>query len=239
MARKDNYIGKVFGRLYVIKKVGYKTYPSGRKHAFYLCRCSCGNEKVIDSEKMASGSTKSCGCYIKELNKSRRGENGNNYKNGIYGKRLRAIHSGMKQRCFNPNNQSYKNYGERGITVCSEWVGDNGFTNFGKWAYENGYDKNADRGECTLERIDNNGNYCPENCKWTNVKEQSNNKRDNIFIEYNGENKTVMQWCEELGMNHSTLLNRIKRGWPVEKALFYPIRKRKYAKAKNLIILEE
>lgn len=239
MAIKDNYIGKTFGRLYVVKKSGYKTYPSGRKHSLYLCKCSCGNEKIVDYCNLYRGNTKSCGCYSMELRKSRSGVNANNYKNGIYGKRLRAIYSSMKQRCFNPNNPTYKNYGERGITVCPEWLGEDGFSNFGKWAYENGYNPKAKRGECTLDRIDNNENYCPENCRWADSKTQSRNKRDNVLIEYNGELKTIMQWCEELNIKHSTLRNRIKRGWTPEMAITRPVREYGYALAMDKIILFE
>lgn len=112
--------------------------------------------------------------------------------------------------------------------MCDKWLGIYGFQNFCKWALENGYDENAKRGECTLDRIDPNGDYCPENCRWQNMKEQSNNTRRNRMVEYKGELKTLTEWANILNFNYSVALWRIdKGGWSVEKAFETPVRKHK------------
>lgn len=130
--------------------------------------------------------------------------------------RLYNIWGRMKARCNNPNNDNYHNYGGRGISVCDEW---NDYIPFKKWALENGYNDNL-----TIERIDVNGNYCPENCKWATIKEQSNNKRDNVIFAYNGRNLTLTQWSEVTGIDKSTLWERLNIcKWSVEKALTVPV----------------
>lgn len=143
-------------------------------------------------------------------------------------KRLYVVWKGIKSRCYNESGTPYKYYGGRGIKVCDKWLGIYGFQNFCKWALENGYDENAKRGECTLDRIDPNGDCCPENCRWQNMKEQSNNTRRNRMVEYKGELKTLTEWANILNFNYSVALWRIdKGGWSVEKAFETPVRKHK------------
>ena len=140
--------------------------------------------------------------------------------------RLYYIWKSVQSRCRDKRQTSYEYYGDRGIKVCDEWLGKDGFEHFINWAYESGYDENAKRGECTLDRIDSNGDYCPENCRWVSMKEQSNNTRRNRMIEYKGEVKTLAQWVETLNLNYSVVLGRMdKRGWSVEKAFETPVRK--------------
>ena len=140
--------------------------------------------------------------------------------------RLYGIYAGMKSRCYNPNREKYAVYGGRGIAICDEWLGTYGYANFRKWAYDAGYDENAPKGQCTIERIDVNGNYSPDNCRWATNKEQSNNRTTNRFIEFNGERKTLSQWGETTGINPDTIQARIDyRGWSVEKALTTPVRR--------------
>ena len=136
-------------------------------------------------------------------------------------KRLYSILSGMKSRCFSKNNPNFNNYGGRGITICQEWI-DN-FCSFEKWAIENGYNN-----DLTIDRIDVNGNYEPNNCRWITNKEQQNNKRDNVFLEFNGKKQTMMQWVRELGVGFRMIENRIKRGWSVEKTLTTPPKLNQY-----------
>ena len=115
-----------------------------------------------------------------------------------------------KARCNNPRDAGYKNYGGRGIKMCDQWV----------HSFENFLEDMGDRFEgLTLERIDVNGDYCPENCRWATQKEQARNRRTNVFIEYSGQRLTCSQWAEKLGINKQTISERIKRGWPVEKVL--------------------
>ena len=131
-------------------------------------------------------------------------------------KRILGILRGMKQRCYNKNDDRYPRYGGRGITVCDEWrINPQAFY---EWSMANGY---AD--DLTIDRIDNDGNYEPSNCRWATQKEQANNKSSCIYITYNGETKDVKQWSEELGMPYNTLFSRISAGWPVEKAFYEPV----------------
>jgi len=117
----------------------------------------------------------------------------------------------MKGRCKNKNNNKAKDYSGRGITICDEWEN---FENFYKWAIANGYRENL-----TIDRIDNNGNYEPSNCRWTDLITQENNKRTNRRIEYNGEIKTLAQWARVFNINYNTLRNRLNRGWEFERAV--------------------
>ena len=138
--------------------------------------------------------------------------------------RLSRIHNNMKKRCYNSNCKSYKDYGNRGITVCEEWLNTEkvehnknmtrGFSAFKEWALSNGYEDNL-----TLDRINNNKGYSPDNCRWATVKVQDNNKRNNHYITYRNQTKTLKQWSEELGFNFDKIKARLNvLGWPVEKA---------------------
>lgn len=124
----------------------------------------------------------------------------------------------MKGRCYNPKNKDYENYGGRGIKICDSWLNEkDGVINFYKWAMGNGYSE-----KLTIDRIDVNGNYCPENCRWVSIKEQSNNKRQNFIIEFDGKKLTAKQWSEITGISDVTLRQRIKLGWNTEDALNFP-----------------
>lgn len=127
--------------------------------------------------------------------------------------RLYRIYNHMKSRCYNPNSTQYKWYGERGITICDEWL--RSYDLFEKWAFTHGY-----RDDLTIDRIDVNKGYSPDNCRWVSKKEQSNNKRNNIVIMYKDKAKTLKQWCEELGRSYKTVWHRIHDlHWSVERAL--------------------
>lgn len=147
--------------------------------------------------------------------KNQEGKNNSNYRHGscIGGiEPIYAVWQSMKTRCLCETNKRYKDYGKRGITICDDWLE---FQKFREWSIKNGYVKRK-----TLERIDNDKGYCPENCRWTGYKEQANNKRSNRFIEFNGERKTITQWAEKLGISIGTLDSRInKLHWPINLAL--------------------
>ena len=124
----------------------------------------------------------------------------------------------MKKRCYNPKTDSYRKYGGRGIKVCEQWV--NSFQTFQSWALANGYDDSL-----SIDRIDANGDYCPENCRWATPKQQTNNRRTTIMLTFNGETRPQSEWAEETGMAASTIAHRLKRGWSIERALTTPTKK--------------
>lgn len=133
------------------------------------------------------------------------------------GKKSRLYHiwEDMKSRCQNPNNRRYNSYGGRGIVLCDDWKND--YVSFHTWSMENGY-----RSDLTIDRIDVNGNYCPENCRWATIKEQSNNRRTNRVLTLDGISKTMKQWGDEMGFGKHVIKNRLSRGWDLRKALTTP-----------------
>lgn len=148
----------------------------------------------------------------------RNGESNPNYKHGGKGTRLWSIYNGMKSRCYNPNVPAYKFYGGRGITICSEWL--DSFPNFRDWALANGYSD-----DLTLDRKDTNGNYSPDNCRWSTKKEQALNTRRNHLVTIGGVTKPLSVWCELYSINYKTVRDRLKRGWDYQSAIIKPIRK--------------
>lgn len=156
--------GERFHRLTVLSR----TRNHGSR-ACWICRCDCGKTVIAETADLKSGNTKSCGCFHREQLAER------SVKHKESNSRLYGVWLTMKKRCYNPSSTSYKYYGGRGIKVCDEWETD--YFSFRNWAIANGYDKNAPRGKCTLDRINVNGNYEPDNCRWVSMKEQSANKR--------------------------------------------------------------
>lgn len=144
---------------------------------------------------------------------------------GMAKTRINNIYHSIKRRCYSKSCNNYMNYGGRGIKMCDDWLGKYGFRNFCKWAYENGYDENAPRGQCTIDRIDVNGDYCPENCRWITNKEQCNNKRNNRYIEIDGEILTFKQWCEKYNISPGAVYGRMDKGMDFETALKTPKKK--------------
>ena len=136
--------------------------------------------------------------------------------------RLRWVYKQMLRRTTNQKHRLYKDYGARGIKVCDEWL--NNYQAFEKWAYKNGYDDNAQKYSQTLDRIDNNKGYSPDNCRWVSMKIQNNNTRKNKYITYKGITKTMQQWCDEYNIPKTTFHDRLQRGWSVEKAIETPRR---------------
>lgn len=201
--------GERFGRLTVISLSGRAN--NGAK--IWKCICDCGKEHFATTGNLLSGSTKSCGCYHKEMISEM------NYKHGLSKHRLHGIWRGMEQRCCNPKSKSFEHYGGRGITICKEWVSD--FENFYNWAIANGYDEFK-----SIDRIDVNGNYEPSNCRWVNSEIQANNKRNNNKITFQGETHTITEWSRILHIDRKTISDRIfKLGWSPERALKVGVRK--------------
>ena len=198
--------GKRYGRLEVLEYAGNDRH----QNAMWLCQCDCGNKKIIRGGTLRSGKIKSCGCYNKELQANFKGR----YKHGGKDTRLYTIWKVMRQRCFNPHTTNYKNYGGRGITICEEW-GD--FSHFKEWALNNGYADNL-----SIDRIDVNGNYEPQNCRWSTDIEQARNRRDTIMISYRGKETPLRQVAEEIGVKYGTLRKRLISGWSVDRAINTP-----------------
>lgn len=161
------------------------------------CRCDCGNTTRVTSSSLASGNTKSCGCITRELQAK------NHTTHSLSSHPVHQVWSDMKQRCTNPKSRKYKDYGARGIKVCEEWQS---FEVFCKWADENGYVPNSG---LSIDRIDVNGDYCPENCRWATYGEQNRNTRRNVMITFHGETKCAQDWSKEFGLARSCLANRI------------------------------
>jgi hypothetical protein len=196
--------GQQFGRLTALR------YEDGK----WVCKCKCGNVVAILSGNLRAGRTLSCGCQKRDSNIKK------NYVHGHRKERIYGIYHKILDRTTNKNDKAYKNYGGRGIGICKEWKND--FETFRKWALENGYTE-----ELTIDRIDNNKGYSPENCRWTTRKVQNNNTRRNHFITYKGQTKTLAQWAEEKNINVQTLISRINESkWSVEKALETPVKKK-------------
>lgn len=205
--------GHKFGRWVVIKRNGfmYGNYPA------WLCRCECGTEKTVAAYSLIKGKSTSCGCKRKETSVERLYRHGDAKGDGSTCERLYRIWQNMKDRCYNEKNKYYNDYGARGITVCDEWIRD--YTNFKSWAEENGYDKNLNWVECSIDRIDNSKGYSPDNCRWVSAKVQANNRRNNVYYSYNGEEHTLRQWSGILGFDYELVKGRIWSGWSFEKAI--------------------
>lgn len=190
--------GERFGKLLVLRRVENSKNGSAQ----FLCRCDCGNEVSVKATDLRGGKVMSCGCYKLQCKT----------KHLLCGSRLYLVWASMKRRCDNLNNSNSKNYGQRGIVVCEEWSGENGFQNFYDWAMSNGYNPEAKRGECTIDRIDVNGNYCPENCRWVDMKTQCNNTRRNRVICYEGETLTISQIAKKYKLKTATLFYHLRKG---------------------------
>lgn len=211
----DENIGKVYHYL-TIKSFSHKKGT----HKYYNCKCICGTSKVVRINDLRSGNTKSCGCYKSKTTSKRISTHGMS-KTKLYKK-----WKDMRRRCNNPNRKCYKNYGGRGIKVCKEWEED--FMNFYNWAMENGYDE-----DLTIDRVDNDGNYEPNNCRWITRKEQNNNKQQSRYVTINGIAKTLKDWSIESGLPYDALRRRLDRGWK-EDELLIPLMTNQFSKENYL-----
>lgn len=205
MAKLIDLTGKKYGRLTVVKRAG-----SQGKNTTWLCICDCGTECIVQSSNLKNQKNISCGCNRRQLASKK-------FKtHGMAKTRLYREWRRMKERCLLQTKEGYERYGGRGITVCAEWS--ESFEAFRDWAMANGY-----RDDLTLDRKDNDGPYCPENCRWITNAEQQSNKSNNRFITFDGRTQTLSQWARETGIRKDTLRLRLKKGWSVERALTEPI----------------
>lgn len=195
-----------FGQLEVIELAEIRN-----KRSFWLCKCDCGNTKTVRSDALISLKTISCGCLRDKQGKINLTKN---HKNNQTKERLYHIWSSMCQRCCNKNNQSYENYGGRGISVCEEWRYD--YRNFRKWAVENGYQE-----ALTIERNNVDGNYCPENCCWIPFSRQERNQRRTIRVTIDGVTQPLIDLAEQYGIKPCTARQRYHSGYLQKEYLLY------------------
>ena len=191
MGQLIDIMGMHFGKLTVIDRAK----NNARNRAMWLCRCDCGNERVVLGDDLRSGKVISCGCVgpYKYVRKDR---------HGLRGTRLYRIWANMKDRCLNRNHPRYYQYGGRGITICDIWLQ---FRSFYEWAIANGY-----QDDLSIDRIDNDGNYCPENCRWVSMKIQNNNKSRNACVTVYGANHTIAEWADLTGIPYEILYGKYK-----------------------------
>lgn len=203
--KRISYIGLRSGKLEVIgERKSEKNSTSN--HKIVICKCDCGRIYETRGTLIKQQKVKSCGCVgieksIKRLT-----------KHGHYGTRLYRIWNSIKMRCLNPKNYAFFRYGGRGIKVCDEWKKD--FMSFYNWAMSNGYKENL-----TIDRINNNGNYEPSNCRWADRKTQSRNRSTNRLLYYNGKLLCLSSWAEILGINQETIRSRLRKGLSVSEVL--------------------
>lgn len=193
--------GDRYGKLTIIKEVEKKILSKGKTDRQFLCQCECGNQIIARFKSLRNGKRVTCGCY------KPKGQPPTHNKSKT---RLYHIWKNMIYRCTNPERSHYEYYGGRGIKVCQDWVND--FETFETWALNNGYEESL-----TIDRIDVNGDYTPDNCRWATRKEQANNTRNNRIITFNGVSKSITQWSEETGISKNLIWERLRRNTPIDK----------------------
>lgn len=195
--------GRRFVKLTVIERAEDRV--SGTKpKVMWRCRCDCGKDVIVSGGALKRGTTVSCGCKKR--------------KHGYANKeRLYQTWGNMRSRCNNPQNKRYAQYGGRGISICPEW---DDYAVFRNWAISAGY-----RDDLTIDRVDVDGNYCPENCRWATTEEQMNNMTKNRYLSYQGKTMTMSEWAKELGISYGAINHRIQRGWSMERIASTPVRR--------------
>ena len=210
--KKEDLTGHNFGRLTAIASYEDHIQRSGRHKTQWLCRCSCGNEVVVQTFNLKSGNTKSCGCLNAENIKTQSVTHGDRHT------RLYRIWCGMKSRCYDTACPSYERYGRRGIMMCDEWK--ESYQTFKDWAVQRGYND-----ELSIDRVNNDEGYSPENCRWATQKEQANNRSSFKHFLYEGRDVTISELSEITGIKYHTLFARLNTlHWTVDDAVKTPVR---------------
>lgn len=198
MGAKQDLRGQRFGKLTVIEEAG-----RANGGVVWRCKCDCGNEVSIRANALRMGRSVSCGCYNKEVIT----------KHGSSRTKLHHVWQCIKDRCLNENYAHRKTYGGRGIGICEEWA--KSYEAFEKWALSNGYKKGL-----TIDRIDNDGDYEPSNCRWVTMKVQCRNRRNNVVLESKGERHCLAEWAELTKQPYSRLASRHRRGWSDHEIIY-------------------
>lgn len=209
--KAEDLTGMKFNSLTVLRRTEDKIYKCGTVETRWICRCDCGEETEVSRGHLKSGKVKSCGCSKRMRSRGRKNRHVLTIEDADL-KRIRGIRRKMIERCYNSNNKSFPIYGGRGIEVCKEWL--ESPLAFCIWAKDHGYKSNL-----TIDRIDVNGNYEPDNCRWITIFDQQSNRRDNVFIECMGEKHTIAQWSRITGLSEDTIRMRNKKGLPAKKVL--------------------
>ena len=212
MPKAQDLSGRRYGRLIVLGRAYDKPSTHGTR---WECLCDCGKKTIVTRDHLISGGTRSCGCLHDEVSIQKCYDRA---KHNMAGTRIYHLWAGMRARCENEKFKFYFRYGGRGIKVCDEWKD---FVNFYEWAKSNGY-----RDDLSIDRIDNNGNYEPSNCRWITLSQQQRNRRSNRLVTYKGETRCLKEWCEILDMSYTAVHKRLKAGWTIEDALTIPTLKR-------------
>ena len=197
-----NITGQKFGTLTVVARDPINSKSGNAK---WICRCDCGNTASVVGSKLRSGHSKTCGC-IRFTEKAQ----------GHSGERIYRIWTCMQNRCNKENNDNYKWYGGRGIKICTSW--DN-FLNFREWALQSGYND-----DLSIDRIDPNLDYFPDNCRWVSMKFQANNKTNNRILKYEGKSYTESQFADNFNLSYHTVVNRLRMGWNLSRIVNTPER---------------
>lgn len=207
------WLGQKFGRLTV---TDFEHAKPPYRGWMWVCRCDCGEMRTLVVSDVKSGKTRSCGCLHDEACTERAIKF--RHRVGDH-KRLYSIYNGIKKRCYATREPRYKDYGARGIRMCDEWLNPvNGFDNFAEWSFSHNYND-----DMTIDRINVDGNYEPENCRWIPLREQALNKRDTLRVTYQGQTIPLRELCDKRGVNYDTVHNRIySLKWSVEKAIETP-----------------
>jgi hypothetical protein len=209
MRRLIDLVGRKFGKLTVLERAQEKS----KGNTLWLCKCDCGNTSLVQGGSLRGEAVRSCGCLQKEKAT----------KHGMEGTSIYLVWASMKARCSDENKEFYKYYGGRGIAVCDRWKD-----------FENFYADMGDRPEgLSLDRIDNNKGYSPDNCRWATNLQQRRNTRINTWLEFNGERRVLTEWAEIVNLSPATIRSRLRASWTVDKALSTPPDKRKATKLKG------
>ena len=207
MGKVIDLTGQKFGRLTVVSKA------ENDKHgkALWICVCECGRTSTSIGSDLRRGHTISCGCFGRERRL------GSLTTHGLHSSSEYGIWTGLIRRCTSPSHKQYRDYGGRGITVCDRWL-----------TFDNFYFDMGPRPSkaYSIDRVDNDGPYSPENCRWATDVTQSNNRRNNRILAINGQTKTMAQWGKLRGLGSSVICKRIERGWPIDESILQPVKKK-------------